>query len=50
MWVISMICISLTLDGAGLNVSGVGTIPNGPVVETPCFQCRGHGLDPWLGK
>ena len=18
-----------------------------PVVKTPCFQCRGHGLDPW---
>ena len=22
----------------------------GPVVKTPCFQCRGHGIDPWLGN
>ena len=22
--------------------------PGGPVVETPCFYCRGHGFDPWL--
>ena len=18
--------------------------------KTPCFQCRGHGFDPWLGN
>ena len=24
--------------------------PGGPVVKTPCFHCRGHGFDPWLGK
>ena len=23
--------------------------PGGPVVKTPCFHCRGHGFDPWLG-
>jgi len=50
MWIISMICISLTLDKAALNISGVGAIPDGPVVKTLCFQCRGHGLDPWSGK
>ena len=22
--------------------------PGGPVAKTLCFQCRGHGLDPWL--
>ena len=22
----------------------------GPVVKTPCFQCRGHGFNPWLGN
>ena len=22
--------------------------PGGPVVKTPCFQCRGHEFDPWL--
>ena len=21
--------------------------PGGPVVKTLCFQCRGHGFDPW---
>ena len=24
--------------------------PGGPLVETSCFQCRGHGFSPWLGK
>ena len=24
--------------------------PGGPVVKTPCFHCRGHGFDPWLGN
>ena len=24
--------------------------PDGPVVKTPRFYCRGHGFDPWLGK
>ena len=23
--------------------------PGSPVVKTPCFQRRGHGLDPWSG-
>ena len=23
--------------------------PGGPVVKTLCFQCQGHGFDPWLG-
>ena len=22
----------------------------GPVVKTPCFQCRGHRFNPWLGN
>ena len=22
----------------------------GPVIETPHFQCRSHGFDPWLGN
>ena len=50
MWVISMICISLTLDRAALNISGVGALPDDPVVKTPCFRRRGRGLDPWSGK
>ena len=25
-------------------------IPGGPVVKTPCSQCRGHGFNPWLGN
>ena len=24
--------------------------PGGPVVKTPCFHCRGHWFDPWLGN
>ena len=24
--------------------------PCGPVVRTPCFQCRGCGFDPWSGN
>ena len=24
--------------------------PGGPVVKTPCCQCRGCGFDPWLGN
>ena len=24
--------------------------PGGPVVKTPHFHCRAHGLDPWWGN
>ena len=24
--------------------------PGGPVVKTPCFQCRGHMFNLWSGK
>ena len=24
--------------------------PSGPVVKTPCFQCRGCGFNTWLGN
>ena len=24
--------------------------PGGPVVKTPCFHCRGNGLDLWSGN
>ena len=24
--------------------------PGGPVVNTPCFQCRGPEFDPWVGE
>ena len=27
-----------------------GNFLGSPVVKTPCFHCRGHGLDPLLGK
>ena len=27
-----------------------GDFPCGPVVKTPCSQCRGHGFDPWSGN
>ena len=25
-------------------------LPGDPVVETPCFHCRGHEFDPWWGE
>ena len=27
-----------------------GTSRGSPVVETPCFHCRGRGFGPWLGN
>ena len=24
--------------------------PGGPVVRSPCFQCRGYGFYSWLGN
>ena len=30
--------------------SCVWDFPGGPLVKTPCFQCREHGFDPWLGN
>ena len=24
--------------------------PGGPVFRIPCFQCKGHGFDPWRGQ
>ena len=24
--------------------------PAGPVIKTPCSQCRGHRFGPWLGN
>ena len=32
-----------------LKNSKVGDIPDGPVVSTPCFQCRGHRFHPSAG-
>ena len=29
---------------------GIRDFHGGPGVKTPCFQCRGHGFDPWSGK
>ena len=29
---------------------GPADFPNGPVVKTPCFHCKEHGFDPWLGN
>ena len=25
-----------------------GEFPSGPVIQTLCFHCRGHGFDSWL--
>ena len=30
--------------------TGAWDFPGGPVVKTLCSQCRGPGLDPWLGN
>ena len=29
---------------------GGESFPGGVVVKSACFQCRGHGLDPWSGN
>ena len=39
------ICKSLKV-----NKKGFEPFLDGTVVKTPCFQCRGRGFDPWLGK
>ena len=36
-------------DSLGQN-TGVGDFPGGPVVKTPCSQCRGSRFDPWSGN
>ena len=28
----------------------VWAFPGGPGAKTPCFHCKAHGLNPWLGK
>ena len=33
-----------------MRMSKIGDFPSRPVVKTPCFQCWGHGLDPWSGN
>ena len=46
-----MICHELlTLLIIVTELVGFRLFPDGPVVKTPCFQCRGHGFDPWSGK
>ena len=30
-------------------ISARGDFPGGPVVKVPCFHCRRHGFNPWLG-
>ena len=32
-----------------ITLNAYGEFPGGPVVKTPCFHCRGHGFDHWLG-
>ena len=34
-----------TMDLSGVKNRGIWDFPGGL-----CFQCRGHGFDPWLGK
>ena len=31
-------------------VTQLQDLPGGPVVTTPCFQCKGHGFDPCSGN
>ena len=28
----------------------LGNLPCGAVIKTPCFQCRGHVFNSWLGN
>ena len=32
------------------NINTGREFPDGPVVKTPCFHCRGHGFDSWSGN
>ena len=27
-----------------------GVFPAGPVVKIPCFHCKGHRFEPWMGN
>ena len=40
----------LKAGGQGSTLLTDFRLPGGPVVRTPCFQCKGHGFDPWSGK
>ena len=33
-----------------LNKDRMGDYPGGPVVKSPCSYCRGHKLNPWVGR
>ena len=39
------------MNGISALIKGTpGDFPDGPVVKTPRFQCRGSGFDPWSGN
>ena len=48
--------ISIKVRGEGAQtmvvaeLGGMGDFPGGPVVKTPCSQCRGPGFESWSGK
>ena len=33
-----------------MNISLTRDFPGGPMVKTPCFQCRGCRFNPWWGN
>ena len=41
---------ALTLQSSLRIKPRLGNFLGSPVVKTPCFQCRGHGFDPWVGN
>ena len=41
---------SAQLGRWSLTKTQVRDFPDGPVVKTPHFHCRGRGFDPWSGN
>ena len=53
LWIIQLLFEWLVLQSRSCHSSfstDLPDFPDGLVVKTPHFHCRGHGLDPWLGN
>ena len=47
MLTVCRVLISLII---GIKNARFSDFPGGPIVKTPCCQCRGSGFNPWLGN
>ena len=48
-WLHVLLIINKTWELSS-KITSLGDFPGGPVVKTPCLQCKGHRFDPWLGN